>query len=90
MYVTTHTPRRTLPTDVINLLKQWNVKELYANIEYEVDELRRDTKILELANREGIKCTFLHDKLLVEPGTLFTKQGKPFAVSAIVMVASHG
>ena len=88
MYVATHAPRRTLPAGVIDLLKRWNVKELYANIEYEVDELRRDMKVLELANREGIKCTFTHDKLLVEPGTLFTQQGKPFAVSVIVGVAN--
>ena len=87
LYVATHTPRRTLPTSVVDLLKQWNAKELYANIEYEVDELRRDMKILELANQEGIKCTFIHDKLLVEPGTLFTQQGKPFAVSMVVWVA---
>jgi len=84
--VTTHTPRRTLPTGVVDLLKQWNIKELYANIEYEVDELRRDVKVLELANQEGIKCTFIHDKLLVEPGTLFTQQGKPFAVGATLRV----
>ncbi|KAF9653387.1 hypothetical protein BDM02DRAFT_3087670 [Thelephora ganbajun] len=80
LYVTTHTPRRNLPTGVIDLLKQWNAKELYANIEYEVDELRRDIRILELAKQEGIRCTFIHDKLVVEPGTLFTQQGKPFAV----------
>ena len=84
LYVTTHTPRRTLPAGVIDLLKQWNVKELYADIEYEVDELRRDTMVLELAKQEGIKCTFIHDKLVVEPGTLFTQQGKPFAVSVAV------
>lgn len=47
-------------------------------------------KILELANQEGIKCTFIHDKLLVEPGTLFTQQWKPFSVSAIVRVTSLG
>lgn len=81
LYVTTHTPRRTLPAGVINLLKRWNTKELYANIEYEVDELRRDIKILELAKQEGIKCTLIHDKLLVEPGSFFTQQGKPYAVS---------
>jgi len=38
-------------------------------------------KVLELANQEGIKCTFIHSKLLVELGTLFTRQGKPFVVS---------
>jgi deoxyribodipyrimidine photo-lyase len=83
LYVTTHSPRRTLPTDVINILKRWNIKELYVNIEYEVDELRRDIKILELANQEDIKCTLVHDKLLVEPGTLFTQQARPFSVSAL-------
>lgn len=80
LYVTTRTPRRTLPACVVDLLKQWNAKELYANIEYEVDELRRDIDLLELAKQQDIKCTFVHDKLLVEPGTLFTQQGKPFAV----------
>ena len=47
-------------------------------------------KILRLANQEGIKCTFIHDKLLVEPGTLFTQQGKPYAVSAIVKTVILG
>jgi deoxyribodipyrimidine photo-lyase len=89
LYVTTHSSRRTLPTGVINILKQWNVKEIYANIEYEVDELRRDIKVLELAKQEDIKCTLVHDKLLVEPGTLFTQQGKPFSVSAIAGMVNH-
>ena len=66
--------RRTLFTGVVDLL-------LYVNIEYKVDQRRRDMKILELVNQEGIGCTFIHDKLLVEPGTLFTQQGKPFAVN---------
>ncbi|KAF9782941.1 DNA photolyase [Thelephora terrestris] len=52
---------------------------IYANIEYEVDKLRRDIKILELAKQEDIKCTLVHDKLLVEPGTLSTQQAKPFS-----------
>lgn len=62
------------------MLNQWRVKKLYANIEYEVDELRRDTKICELAKDYGIQCNFVHDKLLVEPGMVKTQQGKPYAV----------
>ena len=65
-------------TGVVDLLGQWNTKELYVDIEYEVDELRRDMKIPELENQGGIKCTSIHGKLLVEPGT---QQGKPFTVS---------
>jgi deoxyribodipyrimidine photo-lyase len=61
------------------LLDQWNVKNLFANIEYEVDELRRDIKICELAKAQGVKCHLIHDKLVVEPG-LSTQQGKPYVV----------
>ena len=42
------------------------------NIEYEVDELRRDMKIPELAS-QGIECTFIHNKVLVEPETVCCK-----------------
>ncbi|KAF9782959.1 hypothetical protein BJ322DRAFT_1008706, partial [Thelephora terrestris] len=67
LYATTHSPRRTLPTGVINILKRWNIKELYADIECEVDNLRRHIKILESAKHEDIKCILVHGKLLVEP-----------------------
>ena len=62
---------------------------LYANIGYEVGEFRRDMKIRELADQEDIGCTFIHGKALVEPGTLFIQQGKPFAVS-VPRVMSDG
>lgn len=64
----------------MSLLNQWRVKKLYANIEYEVDELRRDIKICQLAKKDGIQCRFVHDKLVVEPGAVLTQQGKPYAV----------
>lgn len=80
LFTTTHTPRRTIPEYIINLLTQWNVTNLYANIEYEVDELRRDVRVCELAKAKGIKCHFVHDKLIVEPGMLSTKQKKPYTV----------
>ena len=54
---------------------------LFANIEYAVDELRRDIKICELAEQTNVCVQFLHDKLIVEPGVLFTKQGKPYTAS---------
>lgn len=57
-----------------------NASRLFANIEYEVDELRRDINVCNLANERDILPTFVHDKLVVEPGLLSTKQGKPYAV----------
>ena len=80
LFITTHKPRRTLPEKVISLLEEWHVKGLYANIEYEVDELRRDIRVCELGHKRGIGCSFVHDKLIVEPGILKTKEGRAYAV----------
>ncbi|TFY67796.1 hypothetical protein EVG20_g3814 [Dentipellis fragilis] len=80
LYTTVHTPRRTLPSRVLSLLGSWKATRLYANIEYEVDELRRDISVCELAKAKGVKPCFVHDKLVVEPGVLHTQAGKPFTV----------
>ena len=86
LHTVTHTPRRTLPSRVLSLLKSWNVTRLFANIEYEVDELRRDTRVCELAKEQGVHATFVHDKLVVEPDTLQTKTGKPFTARFVICV----
>jgi len=57
-----------------------NAIRLFANIEYEVDELRRDITVCNLAKDRGILPSFFHDKLIVDPGLLSTKQGKPYTV----------
>lgn len=80
LYTVTHTPRRTLPDRVITLLQMFNAKQIFGNIEYEVDELRRDIKICELARPLGIKPVFRHDKCVIEPGVVTTKQGKTYTV----------
>lgn len=66
---------------MINLCKEWNASHLYANHEYEVDELRRDTQLCELAQAEGtISTSFFHDYVLVPPGKVVTKDGKSYSV----------
>ncbi|KAN0126947.1 DNA photolyase, FAD-binding/Cryptochrome [Russula decolorans] len=80
LHVSLHLKRRTLPSHVISLLQSVNAIRLFANIEYEVDELRRDITVCHLAKDKGILPNFFHDKLIVEPGLLSTKQGKPFSV----------
>ncbi|KAH8999252.1 DNA photolyase, FAD-binding/Cryptochrome [Lactarius akahatsu] len=80
LHVTTHASRRTLPSYVVSFLQSVNATRLFANIEYEVDELRRDITVCNLANEAGILPTLVHDKLIVEPGLLSTKQGKPYSV----------
>jgi deoxyribodipyrimidine photo-lyase len=49
-------------------------------MEYEVDELRRDLATLSLCKHSGRSCIFTSDRCIVEPGTLKTKQDKPYTV----------
>ncbi|KAH9844228.1 DNA photolyase [Rhodofomes roseus] len=81
LYTTSHTPRTTLPDYVLSLLKQWKATTLFANIEYEVDELRRDIKLCELAKKDGgIACTFVHDRCIIPPGQVLTKDERGYTV----------
>ena len=81
LYVISHTPRVTLPERVMSILADWKATRLYANIEYEVDELRRDIRIHEIANQDGkVECTFIHDKCIIVPGAVTTKEDKGYTV----------
>jgi len=75
-----HNIRATIPQKVVALASLWRATHVFANFEYEVDELRRDLSVLELGQRSGIKCMFSHDKCVVEPGRVTTKQEKPYTV----------
>ncbi|EJD53741.1 hypothetical protein AURDEDRAFT_141740 [Auricularia subglabra TFB-10046 SS5] len=79
--VLTHATRRSLPDKVLSLVSSdWRAVALFANIEHEVDELRRDIRVLELLRRAHVQCTFVHDRCVVPPGLLETKAGKQYAV----------
>lgn len=75
------TPRKAIPEEVIHLVQGWGATYLYGNISYEVDELRRDISTTEIGKNKGVKCDFVHDKLVVNPNTLKTKNGRGYAVS---------
>ena len=81
LYTITHTLSRTLPARLLSILRTLNATHLFGNIEYEIDELRRDIKIRDLSKAQGVKPTFLHNKCVVEPGVLTTKEGKPYSAS---------
>ncbi|KAG5724998.1 Deoxyribodipyrimidine photo-lyase [Termitomyces sp. T112] len=75
-----HTPRRTMADRIISMIADFGCTSLYANMEYEVDELRRDLKVCELAKYEGIQTTFVHNKCIVEPGVILTKDNRSYSV----------
>ena len=70
--------RKEVPQTVTDFLRANDVSHLFANFEYEVDEIRRDQKVLELA--QDTYLSFHHDQCIVEPGSMTTGSGGPMKV----------
>ncbi|KIJ20270.1 hypothetical protein PAXINDRAFT_68784 [Paxillus involutus ATCC 200175] len=80
LHTVSHTIRRTLPSKLISLLESFECTQLFANMEYEVDELRRDLQILALSKEKGIQPHYFQDRCIVDPGVVKTKDGKAHTV----------
>ncbi|KAH6915337.1 DNA photolyase, FAD-binding/Cryptochrome [Coprinopsis sp. MPI-PUGE-AT-0042] len=80
LHTVTVSKRKTVPSEVLSLLASLGCNRLYANLEYEVDELRRDLQLCNLAKKEGKQINFFHNKCIVEPNVIRTKEGKAYAV----------
>jgi len=65
--------RRDIPARVLQLAEQWGAKHVFANMEYEVDELRRDAKVVRLGETNGVAVDVVHDTCAIAPGQLLTK-----------------
>jgi deoxyribodipyrimidine photo-lyase len=63
-------PRKGIPARIVELMKEWDATELYANIEYEVDELDRDERLIRAAGAARNRVTYSHDQCVVEPGAI--------------------
>ena len=86
LYTVSHSPRTQIPVFVVGLLDKWKASHLFANIEYEVDELRRDLAVCKLVNERGkLSCNFVHDKCIVAPGDVRTKDGRGYTVRRMVL-----
>ena len=80
LLVETVEKRKTVPDYIITLCRKWNIKNVFCNIEYEVDELRREKLLLERCLKNGISFTPLHDDVVVPPGELMTGARRQFSV----------
>lgn len=69
---------------LIDILPKLKATHVFGNIEYEVDELRRDIEVVKLGAKgeagEKVKAVFVHDRLAVPPGILKSGKGTPYAV----------
>ena len=80
LYVETVEKRRNVPARLGDLCKEWGANHVYANIEYEVDELRREAKLTREMLEEGVAFNAVHDTCVVEPGKIMTNAGGQMAV----------
>ncbi|GME22494.1 Deoxyribodipyrimidine photo-lyase protein [Neofusicoccum parvum] len=65
---------------LVGKCEEWGARHLYCNMEYEVDELRRETRLTKRCLDAGIDFTVVHDDVVVPPGALQTGTGKQYAV----------
>ncbi|CAG8980369.1 hypothetical protein HYALB_00013668 [Hymenoscyphus albidus] len=80
LYVETVEKRKEIPGRILELLKEWGARHLFTNVEYEVDELRREAKMVEMCLENGIAMDVLPDTCVVSPGELQSGSGKQYAV----------
>lgn len=80
LWVETVEKRSLIPGRVLELMGDWGANHLFANVEYEVDELRREAKLARLCAARGFALHVAHDTCVVQPGQLRSGSGRPYAV----------
>ncbi|KAF5571640.1 deoxyribodipyrimidine photo-lyase [Fusarium phyllophilum] len=80
LYVETVEKRKRIPDRILELMDEWGASHLYANMEYEVDELRREASMIRDFAENGKAFEVVHDTCVVPPGELHTGAGKQYAV----------
>ncbi|PVH77287.1 putative Deoxyribodipyrimidine photo-lyase [Cadophora sp. DSE1049] len=80
LYVETVEKRRNIQGRILELLEEWGASHLFANVEYEVDELRREAKMVRACLEKGIAMDVVPDTCVVSPGELTSGTGKQYSV----------
>lgn len=80
LYVETVEKRRNVEGRILELLQEWGTSHLFCNMEYEVDELRRESRLVRSLLQNGIAMKVVHDTCVVAPGELSSGTGKQYAV----------
>ncbi|KAL8761784.1 MAG: hypothetical protein Q9184_002145 [Pyrenodesmia sp. 2 TL-2023] len=80
LYVETVEKRKAIPDRIFQLCENWGASHLFCNIEYEVDELRREALLTRRGVQRGIAVVAVHDTCVVAPGELSSGSGGQYAV----------
>ncbi len=80
LHIETVQKRKEIPNRIFALCEQWGANHLYTNIEYEVDELRREALMTRNGVARGIALEAVPDTCVVAPGELSSGTGNQYAV----------
>ena len=80
LYVETVEKRKAIPDRILDLCAKWGASHVYANVEYEVDELRREALITRKGIVQGVAVEVVPDTCVVAPGELSTGSGGQYTV----------
>ncbi|KAK1776833.1 deoxyribodipyrimidine photolyase [Copromyces sp. CBS 386.78] len=84
LWVETVGKRKEVPSRIKELMKSWGASHLFCAMEYEVDELRREAKLVkrlaEGEEDERMVAEVVHDTCVVMPGALKSGSGGQYAV----------
>ncbi|KAL8735324.1 MAG: hypothetical protein Q9166_000869 [cf. Caloplaca sp. 2 TL-2023] len=80
LYVETVEKRKAIPDRIFEMCEKWGASHLFCNMEYEVDELRREALMTRKGLEKGIAVTAVHDTCVVAPGELSSGSGGQYAV----------
>lgn len=80
LYVEVVEKRKHIPDRILEVMEEWGANHLFANMEYEVDELRREAAMVRDLAENGKAFEVVHDVCVVPPGALTTGAGKQYAV----------
>ncbi|KAF2840979.1 hypothetical protein M501DRAFT_990911 [Patellaria atrata CBS 101060] len=80
LVVETIVKRKKVPEYLTGLCEELGARHLFCNIEYEVDELRRETLLTKRCLEKDIDFSAVHDDVVVAPGRLKTGTGNQYAV----------
>ncbi|MCJ1448004.1 MAG: hypothetical protein MMC23_008517 [Stictis urceolatum] len=74
--------RKEKGTKLLEFVKENEISHVFANIEYEIDELRRDVNLYERLEKEklDVALELYHDQTVIEPLKLTTGGGGPHKV----------
>ncbi len=80
LYVEVVEKRKKLPGRLIELCKEWGASHIFCNMEYEVDELRREASLTRGCLDSGISFNAVHDTCVVKPGELKSGAGGQISI----------